>query len=1233
MKNFTHSGAVASRYLLHMMMAVALAAISFTSKAQTVRTDLDDYPPGSTAIITGTGFQPGENVELHVHHADGDPMGTDPEHHQPWYVTADSEGNFTTSWYVPTAEEGDALGATLRLEAHGDMGSEAEWIFTDAVQTRITNIYPSSGDCGESITISATLEKRLTAGNPGTWGAVSGAIITFTFVTASPETTLVTATGTTNSSGIASVSMTVPSGAAKLKVAFGGSGSGQNALSTDNVSIIFAVTNTPSVSVTSSSVCTGGSATISATGSPSGGSYLWSTGETSQSISVSPTSTTSYSVTYTNGACTASGSGTVTVNPIPSASIDSNYPQKVCYGSDPTVNLTGTPNATVKYKLNSGPEQSITLNNGGNGNFVITNITMNTIVELTDVSLAGCSQSLSASATVTLESTPPTITCPGNISVNGTSAAGAVVNYDLPTATDICPGTPSLSLIAGLASGSTFPLGTTTVTYQATDAAGNTASCSFDVTVTGVPPSITCPDNITASNDAGQCGADVSFAASETTGIPVSTITYTVDGNLVTSGSFFPVGTTTVTATATNAVGSSSCTFDVTVTDNENPTIVGLSVDISVNNDAGVCGAAVSWTAPISDDNCADHSIAQIAGLASGSVFPVGTTTVTYEAMDAAGNTYSASFDVTVSDNEAPVITTNGDKSVNNDAGLCSAAVTVSASAADNCGVGSPSGVRSDALALTDPYPVGVTTIKWSVTDVNSNDALKVEQTITVTDNEAPTVITQNVTIYLDGDGNASTSAAAVNNGSSDNCGIESISLSKTDFTCDDVGENTVTLTVTDVNGNSASADATVTVVDNIIPEWTTPAGSLNVSVSCGHAADLAAAQALMPEAIDNCGIASIVKTAGSLLNGPNGTYTNTFIATDINGNISAVFTQVITITPVSVDANGSSIPVPVGSAATLTASVSPAEAGITVNFYLNDVLLGSSLTNASGIATYNAGVLAVGVYKVGGIVGSGCSESEAYLPVYDPNGGFVTGGGWINSPAGAYVADANLVGKANFGFVSKYKKGSNTVEGNTEFQFHAGSLNFKSTMHNAGTLVIAGAKAIYKGVGTINGTAGYSFMVSAIDGHVTGGGGVDKFRIKIWATSGGAVVYDNQLGADENVDATTVLGGGSIVIHTPPKKGNGREASPEEAVTMESITLEAYPNPMRSKLTLLFANPEKAPVAISMMDMSGRNMSVKISETAYGAEIDTHDLTNGFYYLRVRVGNAVQGLKVMKQE
>jgi hypothetical protein len=113
---------------------------------------------------------------------------------------------------------------------------------------------------------------------------------------------------------------------------------------------------------------------------------------------------------------------------------------------------------------------------------------------------------------------------------------------------------------------------------------------------------------------------------------------------------------------------------------------------------------------------------------------------------------------------------------------------------------------------------------------------------------------------------------------------------------------------------------------------------------------------------------------------------------------------------------------------------------------------------------------------------------------------------------------------------------------GQTEFQFKAGNLNFHSSSYE--WLVVSGARAQYKGNGTINGAGNYGFLLTAIDGQVSGGGGIDKFRIKI-SNATGAIVYDNQMGASDTGDASTALGGGSIVIHTSNKQAHCKRGAP----------------------------------------------------------------------------------------
>jgi hypothetical protein len=175
------------------------------------------------------------------------------------------------------------------------------------------------------------------------------------------------------------------------------------------------------------------------------------------------------------------------------------------------------------------------------------------------------------------------------------------------------------------------------------------------------------------------------------------------------------------------------------------------------------------------------------------------------------------------------------------------------------------------------------------------------------------------------------------------------------------------------------------------------------------------------------------------------------------------------------------------------------------------------------------------GVYTVVATVEkNGFSDSDSVMIViYDPSAGFITGGGTIESPAGAYAADPSLTGKATFGFVSRYKKGASVPDGQTQFAFQAADFRFDSTAYE--WLVVAGARAQYKGTGTVNGSGNYGFLLTATDGDVTGGGGVDRFRLKVWdKDAGDPVVYDNVLGASDDIDAASpqAIASGSIVIH-----------------------------------------------------------------------------------------------------
>ena len=115
---------------------------------------------------------------------------------------------------------------------------------------------------------------------------------------------------------------------------------------------------------------------------------------------------------------------------------------------------------------------------------------------------------------------------------------------------------------------------------------------------------------------------------------------------------------------------------------------------------------------------------------------------------------------------------------------------------------------------------------------------------------------------------------------------------------------------------------------------------------------------------------------------------------------------------------------------------------------------------------------------------------------------------------------------------MARYQKGNSKVPvGVTEFHFSVANFNFQSDSYE--WLVISGAKARFKGTGTVNGAGSYGFELTAWDGQESGGGGTDRFRISISDLNhGNTVVYDNQITAPGSDDPTTALGGGSIVIH-----------------------------------------------------------------------------------------------------
>jgi hypothetical protein len=350
------------------------------------------------------------------------------------------------------------------------------------------------------------------------------------------------------------------------------------------------------------------------------------------------------------------------------------------------------------------------------------------------------------------------------------------------------------------------------------------------------------------------------------------------------------------------------------------------------------------------------------------------------------------------------------------------------------------------------------------------------------------------------------------------------------------------------------STTVTVTVTDTSPGTKSTPAGTINLTSSVSS--DYFSGPCVLAQNGNPVGTATCQVTltapddrVPAPLNGYAGstvhTITANFSATNVHAASSgSAALTVSNVAPVLNSLTPSVFNTPIGSTVTVTGNYSDVGTNDTHECTINwdD---GTPNEKVAGVSSAGQGSCSAtrmfvqqGVYSISMYVedddGGKSNTLTVMVTVFDPSGGFVTGGGWIMSPVGASTLYPTATGKANFGFVSKYKKGSNIPEGQTEFQFKAGDLNFHSSTYDSGSLVVSGHKAQYKGTGTINGIPGYKFVLTAYDGQAPGGGGVDKFRMKITQQISNAVIYDNRMGGSDDIDNADpmAISGGSIVIH-----------------------------------------------------------------------------------------------------
>ncbi|MGB3342296.1 MAG: M36 family metallopeptidase, partial [Aequorivita sp.] len=460
---------------------------------------------------------------------------------------------------------------------------------------------------------------------------------------------------------------------------------------------------------------------------------------------------------------------------------------------------------------------------------------------------------------------------------------GAVVTYVVETPV-ACGGGGTLTQTAGLASGSTFPVGTTTNTFEYDDGINPVQTCSFDITINDNELPVAVCKNITIQLDANGntsiATSDINNGSSDNCGIVSMSLSKT-------NFTCADVGDNNVSLTVKDANGNTdTCIAVVTVEDNFAPTAIcqNITVQLDSNGNASITAADVDGG---SSDTCGIDSLS-----VSPSTFTcadVGANNVTLTVTDINGNVSTCVAVVTVEDNTAPTavcqnitvqLDANGNASIT--------AADVDGGSSDACGIDSLS-VSPSTFTCAD---VGANNVTLTVTDINGNVSTCVA-VVTVEDNIAPTAVCQDITVQLDSNGNVSITAADVDGGSSDACGIDTLSVSPNTFTCADVGANNVTLTVTDINGNVSTCVAVVTVEDNIAP--TAVCQDITVQLDSTGNATITAADVDGGSA-DACGIDSLSVSPSTFTCADLGVNNVTLTVTDINGNISTCVAVVTVI-------------------------------------------------------------------------------------------------------------------------------------------------------------------------------------------------------------------------------------------------------------------------------------------------------------------------------------------------
>ncbi len=595
------------------------------------------------------------------------------------------------------------------------------------------------------------------------------------------------------------------------------------------------------------------------------------------------------------------------------ADINVNTATAACGAVVTWTNPTATDNCSSGLKVTSTPASGT--------NFALGPTTIKVVAEDASGNRDSCTFKV-----IVKDVEKPTFTCPSNVEITAAlGSSSAVVNgIGLTNIKDNCAidtvhyritGTTNATG-ANNASGRSFNIGTSKVTYFVKDKSGNTDSCSFEVLIkASASVTITCPTNKTVNTNSGQCSAIVNaLTATVSPESNLKELTYVLTGATTgngtgdVSGKTFNLGTTTITYTATAKDNTfANCNFTVNVEDKQAPVFANCPMTKTASLPIGKCELAFEGALlPTATDNCNGLKLTYIPAV--GSMLPPGKHAINVLARDTSGNTTTCAMELTVVDNEKPVFS-NCPKDTIISTNQCQLAVSwIEPTAADNC----TGTVVTKSHSPGFVFQTGDTTIKYTAKDASGNEST-CSFRIRVEDKQPPLIsnVPQNMTVNAVA-GECGTKVNWTEPIASDSCGLSSFTKSATPGSFFNTGVHIVEYKATDKSGNVTTASFTITVKDTKAPTFVCPS-SLTVILDGGgndpsgfitrrEGIDCQNVALFFPDvsAFDDCGPVTIVRTGGRTSGSsfPLGMNIQTYLATDRSGNQSTCSFGINVIAP-----------------------------------------------------------------------------------------------------------------------------------------------------------------------------------------------------------------------------------------------------------------------------------------------------------------------------------------------